>query len=132
MVVRVDASQSMTVTNVESAKCEVKRHGLIEEITERRGEHADAVERNDAARWSFVLLQLCGADEIVLDHLGDFGVAREAKHDLVDDVFEHKVLVVVGGRELDVFEDQLVGYQVGAQNVSLKICPDFVVLKKVQ
>lgn len=43
-----------------------------------------------------------------LERIVDFRIPGEAEHDLVEDVFEHEILVVIGGRQLDVLEDELV------------------------
>lgn len=85
----------MTVADVKCSKREVERDWRIVEITKRNCEHADAVERNDAARRRLVLLQLRGACEITFYHFSNFSVARKAQHDLVDNVLEDEILIVV-------------------------------------
>lgn len=86
----------MAVSYVESAKCKVERHRRVVKIAEWRSEHANSVKRDDPTRWKLVLLQLCRADEITLNHFSYFRVAREAEHDLINYILEYKILVVVG------------------------------------
>lgn len=130
LVVRVDAGQSMAVTNVECSKCEVKSHGRVVEIAKRNCEHADAVERNNPTWRQLVLLQFCRRREIAFYQFSNFTVAREAQHDLVDDVLEHKVLVVVRRGQLNVFEHQFVDYEVCAEHISFQVLPHVVMLKR--
>lgn len=130
LIVRVDARQPMAVADVKSSERVVERDGRVEQVAERDGEHADAVEGNDAARRDLILLQLGAAREVAFYQFGDFGVAGEAQHHLVNDVLEHKVLVVVGGSQLHVLKHQFVHYQVRAQYVGLQVAPHLVVLEK--
>ncbi len=39
-------------------------------------------------------------------------VAAEAEHGLVDEILKDEVLVVIGGRQLDVLDDELVNHEV--------------------
>lgn len=129
LVVRVDAGQSMAVTNVKCSKCEVKSNGRVVEIAKRNCEHADAVKRNNPTGRQLVLLQLSRRCEIAFYQFSDFTVAREAQHDLVDDVLEHKVLVVVRRGQLNVFEHQFVDYEVCAEHIGFQVLPHVVMLK---
>lgn len=58
-----------------------------------------------------------------LDTVIDFGIPGEAQHDLVEDVFKYKVLVVVGGSQLDVLEDELVHYHVHVPDGCFEVVP---------
>jgi len=59
-------------------------------------------------RWrTFVGLAL-HRKRLVFHTSTDIGVPRKAEQHLVEHVLEHKVLVVVGGRQLNVLEDQFV------------------------
>lgn len=119
LVVSVHTCQSVAVADVESSEREVKLHRRIVEITEGRCKHADSMKWHETARWQLILLQLRRADEIAFYHFSDFSVAREAEHDLIDDIFEHKVLVVVGCCQLNVFEHEFVNDEIRAEHVLL-------------
>lgn len=103
------------------------------------------MERNHSGRRSIVLfvrlsigaarlkLLLCcvtaGTHRCIVNHLIDFSVTRKAQHHLIQNIFEHKVLIVIGGRQLHIFEYQLVNNQIRIEYGRLQAVPVFIVLK---
>lgn len=140
---RTDRRQPMAIPNVERPERKVQLHRRFVQIAKRRSKHTNPMERNNAGRWSFVLARCCRSGGVRLRHrccvngggggrtddATDFGVARKAQHHLVENVFEHEILIVIGGRQLDVLEDELVDNQVGLQDGNSQSVPVLVVLK---
>lgn len=59
---------------------------------------------------------------------GYLGVTREAQHQLIEHILEHKVLVVIGGGQLNVLKYQFVNDVIGGQHDVLQPLPVFVCL----
>ncbi len=51
----------------------------------------------------------------------DLGVPAEAEHDVVDLVFKHEVVIIVGGGQLDVLDDELVQHNVHSNHRLLQL-----------
>jgi len=126
----VDRGQAMAVADVEGPEGIVQIHRRVVQIAEGGGEHADAVEGHHARGRTLVRLAL-HRKRLVLHAAADIRVPREAEQHLVEHVLEHKVLVVVGGRQLDVLEDQLVHNVIGGPDSIAQLLPVINVLREV-
>jgi len=118
----VDRGQAMAVADVEGPEGIVQIHRRVVQIAEGGGEHADAVEGHHARGRTLVRLAL-HRKRLVLHAAADIRVPREAEQHLVEHVLEHKVLVVVGGRQLDILEDQLVHNVIGGPDSIAQLLP---------
>lgn len=118
----VDRCQPVTITNIESSEWKVQHLWRIVQITEWSSKHTDSMERNHAWRWSFISLPFHWVN-LKLNQIVYLGVPGEAQHDLVQHIFKHKVLVVVGSSQLDVFENQFINYVIGVENTTFQLLP---------
>lgn len=64
-----------------------------------------------------------------LDHIIDLGVSGEAQHNLIQNIFKHKVLIIVGSCQLDVFENQFIDYVIRVQDTTFQLFPVLTVVE---
>ena len=58
----------------------------------------------------------------------DLSVPTEAKHDVVNLILEHEVIIIVGGSQLDVLDDELVEHDVHRDHRLLQLIVVHLVL----
>lgn len=150
---RIYRRQPMAIPNEKGTKCKIELNWRIENVTKWRSygkkiagwhitlfiqifdplaltEHANAMEWHDSGRRTFVLLRFGRIDKIRLNHLIYFDVTREAQHYLIENIFKDKVLIIIGGSQLNIFEYELVNDEIRYQNMTFQFFPILGVLNE--
>lgn len=104
---RVDRGKAVAVADIEGTEGIVEVHWGVVQVAEGGCEHADAVEWHHTRGRALVRLAL-DRKSFVLHAAADVCVPGKTEQHLVEHVLKHKVLVVVGGGQLNVLEHQLV------------------------
>lgn len=73
------------------------------------------MEGYDAGGWHFIVSSLGVGMWFTWNERRDLSVPRETQHQLIEDILEHKILVIIGGSQLNILEDQFVNDVIGGQ-----------------
>lgn len=97
LIMSINSRQSMAIANIKSPKSVIMSNGWVIEITKRRCVHTNPMKWDNIVRRRVILLQLWRIQPVSFDHVGNFSVAWEAQHDLINDILKHEILIVIGG-----------------------------------